>query len=106
MDESIGTEGRLNKQREIKEYKTRVKKTWRSELNGYNKAIAHNAFAIPVVTPTIGILKWTKKEINDLDIATRKIIMMTGEFHQASDIERLYVERKKGGRCLRSIEDM
>ena len=106
IDESIGTEGPLNKQRVIKEYKRRVKKIWRSELNGYNKAIAHNAFAIPVVTPTIGILKWTKKEINDLDIATRKIITMTGGFHQASDIDRLYVERKKGGRGLRSIEDM
>ena len=106
IDESIGIEGPLNKQRAIKEYKTRVKKIWRSELNGYNKAIAHNAFAVPIVTPTIGILKWTKKEINDLDIATRKIITMTGGFHQASDIDRLYVERKKGGRGLRSIEDM
>ena len=106
IDESIGIEGPLNKQRVIKEYKTRIKKIWRSELNGYNKAIAHNAFAVPVVTLTIGILKWTKKEINDLDIATRKIITMTGVFHQASDRDRLYVERKKGGRGLRSIEDM
>ena len=54
----------------------------------------------------IGILKWTKKEINDFDIATRKIITMTGGFHQASDIDHLYVERKKGGRGLSSIEDM
>ena len=106
IDESIGIEGPLNKQRVIKEYKTRVKKIWGSELNGYNKAIARNAFAVPVVTPTIGILKWTKKEINDLDIATRKITTMTGGSHRASDIDRLYVERKKGGRGLRSIEDM
>ena len=45
IDESIGIEGPLNKQRVIKEYKTRVYKIWRSKLNGYNKAIAHNAFA-------------------------------------------------------------
>ena len=31
---------------------------------------------------------------------------MSGRFHQASDIDRSYVERKKGGRGLRSIEDM
>ena len=31
---------------------------------------------------------------------------MTGGFHQASDIDCLYVERKKGGRGLSSIEDM
>ena len=54
----------------------------------------------------IGILKWTKKEINDLNIATREIIMMTNGFHQASDIDHLYVDRKKGGRGLRSTEDM
>ena len=40
-DEAIGIDGPLNKQRVIKEYKTRVKKIWRSELNDYNKAIAH-----------------------------------------------------------------
>ena len=32
--------------------------------------------------------------------------MMTGGFHQESDIDCLYVERKKGGRVLRSIEDL
>ena len=47
-----------------------------------------------------------KEEINDLDIATRKIIKMTEGFHQASDIDCQNVERKKGGRGLRSIEDM
>ena len=106
VDESVGIDDPLNKQRIIKEYKSRVKKIWNSELNGHNNSIAHNAFAIPLITPTIGIPKWTKKEINDLDIATRNIICMSGGFHQASDIDRLYVERKKGGRGLRSIKDM
>ena len=36
----------------------------------------------------------------------RKIITMTGGSRQARDIDRLYVERKKGGRGLMSIEDM
>ena len=37
---------------------------------------------------------------------TRKIMNMTGAFHMAGDVNRLYVERKKGGRGLRSVEDM
>ena len=37
---------------------------------------AHNAFAVALVTPTIGILKWTKKEINDFDVITRRILTM------------------------------
>ena len=45
-------------------------------------------------------------EICDLDVTTRKILMMAGAFHAASDIDRLYIQRSKGGRGLRSIEDM
>ena len=106
MDESVGIIGPLNKQRVVKVYKTRVKKIWNSELNATNKAIAHNVFAVPIITPTIGILNWTKKEICDLDVTTRKILMMAGAIRAASDIDRLYIQRSKGGRGLRSIEDM
>ena len=61
---------------------------------------------MPIITPTVGTLNWTKKEISDLDIATRKIMNMAGAFHTAGDVDRLYVERKNGGRGLRSVEDM
>ena len=106
VDGSVGILGPLNKQRVTKEYKTRLQKIWSSELNGRNKTIAHNTFAVPVITPTAGILDWTKKEVKDLDVMTRKIISMNGGFHTASNVNRLYADRKKGGRGLRSIEDM
>ena len=106
IDESVRIDGPLNKDRIRKEYKSRVRKIWKSELNGYKKVIAHNVFAIALVIPTIGILKWTKKEISDLDVITRKIITMTGSFHRAGDTDRLYAHRSKGGRGLRSIEDL
>ena len=98
MDEDIGIDNELNKDNAIKKYKNRLKKIWSSELNGKNKTIAHNTFAIPVISYTIGILEWTKKEIQDLDTKTRKFLAMNGSFHKASDINRLYTERKKGGR--------
>ena len=41
IDESVGYDGPLNKQRVIKEYKRRVNKIWKSELNAVNKSIAH-----------------------------------------------------------------
>ena len=84
----------------------RQNKIWRSELNGRNKTIAHNMFAILSITPTVGILDWNKKEIKDLDIMTRKIISVNGGFHLASDINRLYTSRTKGGRGITSIEDI
>ena len=37
---------------------------------------------------------------------TRKMITMTGGLHPVSDVNRLYADRKKGGRGLRNIEDM
>ena len=106
VDELVWINGPLNKDRVVREYKARVKTIWNSELNGNNKAIAHNSFAVPIITPTVGILNWTKKEISDLDIATRKIMNMAGAFHKAGDVDRLYVERKNGGRGLRSVEDV
>ena len=89
QDESIGYEGKLNKERVEREYYHRVRKIWSSELNARNKAIAHNSFAIPVLIPTIGILDWSIAEIENIDKKTRKILCMTGNFHRNSDKDRL-----------------
>ena len=104
QDENISYVGPVNKERVIKEYKNRVGKIWKSELSSYNKYIAHNTFAVPVLIPTFGLLNWTIQEIEDIDISTRKILCMTGNFHKNSDIDRLYLERKNGGRGLKSIK--
>lgn len=105
QDESICYNGPLNKDRIVKEYVSRVKKIWRSDLNSLNKVRAHNCFALPVLTPTYGILDWTKSEVEDLDIKTRKVLTMLGAFHRNSDIDRLYASRRDGGRGLCSVFD-
>ena len=97
QDENVTYEGRINKERVTKEYLSRVKKICSSELSAYNKTIAHNSFATPVITPTIGILDWTIQEIKYIDIKTRKILSVTGNFHPNSDIDRLYIGRNLGG---------
>ena len=83
-----------------------MRKIWNSELYGNNKITAHNTFAIPVLAQAIGILNWTKQEIQHLDVETRKIITYTGDLHKRSDTSRIYVPRKQGGRGLTSVEDM
>ena len=105
QDEDIGFKGELNKQRVKKEYLRRVRQTWNSELYSRNKVLAHNIFAIPVLTPTFGILEWTKQDLDDLDIKTRKILTACASFHINSDIDRLYCYRKNGGRGLNSISE-
>ena len=99
QDEAVGYNGPLNKDRVRKEYKMRVRKIWRSELYGGNKAVAHNTFAVPVITPTVGILDWTNEEIRQLHITTRKILNYTGNLHSRSDVNRT----KKTGRKRTNI---
>ena len=86
IDESVGIDVPLNKERVTKEYRRKVKKVWNSELNGCNKVIAYNTFAVAIFLPTLGILDRNKREIKDFDVATRKIMSVSGSFHKASDV--------------------
>ena len=84
----------------------RIRKIWPSELYSNNKVIAHNTFAIPVLTPTFGIIKWTKEELEQMDVKTRIILSCNSSFHVNSGIDRLYTKSDKGGRGLNSIVDV
>ena len=64
-------------------------------MSDFNKVIAHNSFAVPVITPTIGINDWTIDEIKQVDINTRTLLKMTGSFHPSSDFDRIYMSRAK-----------
>ena len=103
QDENLSYDGPVNKERVCKEYLKRVKKIWSSELSAYNKYVSHNAFAVPVIIPTFGVLDWTIDEIKQLDIKTRKMLTMTGSFHRNSDVDTLYIPRKLGGRGLKLL---
>ena len=59
-----------------------------------------------MLATTIGILNWTKQEMQHLDVETIKIITYTGSLHKRSDTNRIYAPRKQGGRDLTSVEDM
>ena len=103
QDENLSYDGPINKERVTKEYYHRVSKIWSSELSAYNKYISHNAFAVPVLMPTFGILKWSKDDLKQIDLKTRKILTNTGNFHINGDIDHLYIPRKSGGKGLKKI---
>ena len=65
--------------------------------------MAQNAYAVALVTLKVGVLKWTKEEIRELDVATRKLFTLPDLFHRAGDVDRLYGHRSKEGRALGSI---
>ena len=106
IDESVGMDEELSKEKVQTEYLQRVKKIWQSELNSRNKTITHNCFAVAIFRPTVGIIDWTRDDIRNLDKRTRKIMTMAGSLHIRSDADRLYVSRKDRGRGILSIEDV
>ena len=99
-------DGPLNKERITKEYLKRIKKIWSSELNSLNKVIAHNTFAVPVLAPTFSILDWTRSELSEIDVRTRKLMSMTRSVHVNSDVDMLYLSRRNGERGLQNITEV
>ena len=64
-------DGQLNKATLTKECLNSIKKIWSLKLSDYNKVVAHNSFATPLITVTVGIINWTIDDIGQLDIKTR-----------------------------------
>ena len=95
-DKNIGYVGPLDKARVIAEYKKSERKIWSNKLSEYNKHIAHSVFVLPFLTPTFGIICLTIPKIEKLDVTTRKILNMTGNFPRNLDINKLYLLRKLG----------
>ena len=92
--------------RVMKEYLTRTKTIWQSELSSFNKVIAHNTFAIPVIKTTVGIIDWTIEEIKEINVRTRKQLTTTGNFHLNGDVNKLYLRRSQGRRGLKMVARM
>lgn len=63
FDETTRFASILNKNNLTKEYVRRLRKIWSSQLNAYNKSLATNTFAVPVIIYSFGLINWTKAEI-------------------------------------------
>ena len=88
-----------------KEYLRRIKLIMKSKLNGRNKILAVNTWAVSLMRYGAGIIKWTKNELQEVDRKTRKVMTINKELHPRSDVARIYVSRTKGGRGLISCEN-
>ena len=67
IDENISFDGTTNKERVLTKYFKRARKIWSSELSGYDKFLSYNAFAVPVLIPTFGLLDWIIDEIDSIN---------------------------------------
>ena len=85
------------------EYRRRVRKFLRSYLTGGNVIHAINSCAIPILRYSAGIISWTVEELRQLDRGTRKLLSLHGAFYRTSDVDRLYIPRRLGGKGLVSV---
>ena len=76
----------------------------KSKLNGKNKITAINAWVVALFRYGPGILQLKEGEWKVMDRKSRKIKTMYGMLHPKSDVVRLYLKRKEGGRGLISVE--
>jgi hypothetical protein len=59
---------------------------------------------VPVLRNSFGIINWRLEEIKQIDRKIRKMLAMYEIHHPKADIDRLYVNRKEGGRGLVQLE--
>lgn len=92
------------KEKIMGEYYRRLRLILKSRLNGKNKVMGINMWAVAVVRYGGGIVEWRQEELKRMDRKTRKMMTMYGALHPKSDVDRLYLPRKRGGRGLIGCE--
>ena len=86
-----------------KEYIRRLRKVLKSKLNGGNLVRG----AVPLLRYSAAFVSSKKSELQAIDklAKTRKLFTIYRALHPKSDVDRLSIPRKEGGRGLISIED-
>ena len=88
-----------------KEYIRRLRKVLKSKLNGGNLVRGVNTWAVSLLRYSAAFVSWRKSELQAIDRKTRKLFTIYGVLYPKSDVERLYIPRKEGGRGLISTEN-
>ena len=93
------------KENVMKAAKGKLRKLLETELNSRNVIVAINECILPIISYSFAILNWREQELKDFDVQVRKLMTMYRMFSIRSDVDRLYMPRKKGGRGLMSVWD-
>ena len=88
-----------------KEYIRRIRKVLKLKLSGGNLVRGVNTWAVSLLRYSAAFVSWWKSELQAIERKTRTLFTIYGALHPKTDVDRLYIPRKKGGRSLISIED-
>ena len=92
------------KKKTTSEYLKRFRKVLKSILNEGNTIQAINSWAVPVVRYSAEVVDWTHNELDERDRKTRKVMTANHALHSQSDVDRLNMLRKEGGRGLLQVK--
>ena len=87
------------------EYYRRVRKILEKTLNGGNIITGINTWAVSLLRYSAAFLDWKRTELEQMDRRTRKLMTMHQALNPKSDVARIFLSRKEGGRGLISVED-
>ena len=87
------------------EYFSRLKMILKSQLSSKHTINAINMYAVPALSYGFPVLDWTITDLETVDRETRKVLQTYHAMHIQSDVTRLYLSRKDGGRGLINIVD-
>lgn len=88
------------------EFDRRLKLLLKTSLNSRNLFKAINTFAVPLLTYSFGVLKWTKTDIEKLERTVRTSLTKHRKHHPKSSIERMSLPRNMGGRGLLNLNKL
>lgn len=83
---------------------SRVNCILKSFLSAGNKVKAINTFAVPLLTYSFGVVKWTKTDLEAIERAVRVAFTKHRMRHPKSSIERVTLPRAAGGRGVTDIQ--
>ena len=78
----------------------------KTELNDKNLIKAINTKLIPVTAYPMNVCKFTKAELNELDLVVKRELRKCNMLGRQSSDEILYLKRDMSGRVLKSLRDI
>ena len=84
-------------------FEERLKTILKTGLNGGNKIKAINTWAIPMLTYSFGVIKWSQTDILKLETLVRTSLTRFQSHHPQSAVERIMLPREYGGRGVLNI---
>ena len=78
-----------------KKYIRRLRTVLKSKLNGGNLVRRVNTWAVSLIRYSAAFVSWRKSELQAIDRKTRKLFTIYEALHPKSDVDRLYISKKK-----------